>query len=87
MRLAASPWRTIMPSEARLTITFTNSRSSLHVLLEAALFDLERAAAGQCRMLSRLIRSVMWPEEEGEQQGADVRTVDRSASVMRMILP
>ena len=29
MRLAASPWRTIMPSEARLTITFTNSRSSL----------------------------------------------------------
>src|ERR1035438_9721913 len=29
MRLASSPWRTTIPSEARFTITFTNSRSSL----------------------------------------------------------
>ena len=63
-----------MPSEARFTITFTNSRVVLDVLLELALLDAiqRRLRDVHVAALDQLLHVA---EEEREQQRADVRAV------------
>jgi len=74
MRLAASPWRTIIPSDARFTITFTNSRSSLMYCSKRPLLDLEQRRLRNVDVVA-LDQLRHMAEEEGQQERSDVRSV------------